>query len=468
MELARALPIPVSLSRGGLSTRACASPVACALAVSAFLASSFLPGSPLAAGALEAQERPHAFVGARILPVTGAEIPSGTLIAQGGRITAVGASDEIALPPDAVVHSVEGKVLMPGLVDSHSHIGGGDGGDASGAIHGEVRILDALNPLDDRLRTARAGGLTTVNIMPGSGHLMSGQTAYVKLRYGRRIEDMLICTDPLGEICGGMKMANGTNPMGNPTFPQTRARAAAVVRARFQAALEYREKVAAAGDDASRLPPRDLQLEALAQILDGTRMVHFHTHRHDDILTAIRLSEEFGFRVVLHHVSDGWLAADAIAEAGVGSSIILVDSPGGKLEAMNADYRTGAALERAGAQVGFHTDDGISDSRFFLRQAAVAVRAGMSREAALRAMTIENARMMDLGDRVGSLEVGKDADFIVLSGDPLSAYTRVEESWIEGIRVFDLDDPIDRAYAVGGYGLIPISERIGLNREGGR
>jgi imidazolonepropionase-like amidohydrolase len=194
-------------------------------------------------------------------------------------------------------------------------------------------------------------------------------------------------------------------------------------------------------------------LESLAEVLDGKRIVHHHTHRHDDILTVLRLQKEFGFRVVLHHVSEAWKVADEIAAAGVPSSIIVIDSPGGKLEAVDLLMINGAALERAGADVAFHTDDGITDSRWFIRSAALGVRSGMSREKALEAMTLAGARMMDVADRVGSLERGKDADFIILSGDPLSTYTHVEQTWVEGAKVFDRSDPRDRVYAVGGYGV---------------
>jgi imidazolonepropionase-like amidohydrolase len=181
-------------------------------------------------------------------------------------------------------------------------------------------------------------------------------------------------------------------------------------------------------------------------------VVHHHTHRHDDILTVLRLAQEFGFRVVLHHVSEGWKVADEIARAGAPCSIIVVDSPGGKLEARDLSWQTGAVLEKAGVKVAFHTDDWITDSRLFLRSAGLAVRAGMSREAALRGLTLEAAHMLDLGDRTGSLEVGKDADFAVLSGDPLSVYTAVLETWVEGQKVFDRSDPADRLWALGGFG----------------
>ena len=398
---------------------------------------------------LSAQTVPVAFRGARIIPVTGPEIPSGTVVVQGGKIIAIGAS--VTIPAGARVVDATGKVIMPGLVDTHSHIGGGAGGDRSDPIQGEVRILDAIDPRDDGIQRAQAGGLTTVNIMPGSGHLMSGQTAYVKLRDTTSIEGMLFCRDLQHDVCGGMKMANGTNPRGASPFPGTRGKAASLVREQFVRAQEYRRKLAEAATDSTKRPARDLELEALVEVLEGRRVVHFHTHRADDILTVLRLQREFGFRLVLQHVSEGWRVADQIAAAGVPASVIVIDAPGGKLEAADLSLGTAAALARAGATFGFHTDDGITDSRWFLRSAALAMRAGLSRDLALRAMTINGARMLDLADRVGSLEVGKDADLIVLSGDPFSVGARVEQTWVDGVKVFDLSDPRDRLYAEGGY-----------------
>jgi imidazolonepropionase-like amidohydrolase len=180
--------------------------------------------------------------------------------------------------------------------------------------------------------------------------------------------------------------------------------------------------------------------------------VHHHTHRHDDVLTAIRLAKEFGFRMVLQHVSEAWKVAPEIAASGFPVSSIVLDSPGGKLEAMDVSNRNGAVLEKAGVLVGFHTDDGVTDSRHFLRSAAFAVRDGMSREKALEALTIAGAKMLDLQARIGSLETGKEADFILLSGDPFSVYTKVLETFVEGKRVFDRTDPKDFLFATGGYG----------------
>ena len=188
------------------------------------------------------------------------------------------------------------------------------------------------------------------------------------------------------------------------------------------------------------------------EVLEGKRVVHHHTHRHDDILTVLRLQQEFGFKVVLHHVSDAWMVADEIAKSGVGSSIIFIDSPGGKLETKDLRLTNGAALERAGALVGFHTDDGVTDSRWFLRMAGLAVRGGMSRQGALEALTLSGAKLLDLQSRIGSLKPGKDADFLLLSADPLSVYAHVEETWVEGAKVYDRADPRQRLYAVGGLG----------------
>ncbi|WP_218082686.1 amidohydrolase family protein [Anthocerotibacter panamensis] len=406
----------------------------------------------LSAPSLQAQEQIQVFRGAKIYPISGPPIAKGTLIVHKGKIVAVGPADQIAIPNGAKITEVTGKVLMPGLVDTHSHVGEGDGADRSAPLNPEIRILDALNVRSATLNKARAGGITTVNVMPGSGHLLSGQTVYLKLRaHARTINDLLYCKDPLKDICGGLKMANGTNSIGEPPFPGTRAKSAALARQMFVKARQYRDKIKAAKGDPQKLPERDLQMEALVQVLDGKRIVHFHTHRQDDILTAIRLGQEFGFRPVLHHVSEAWKVAQAIAAAGVPCSIITLDSPGGKLETVDLSMENGAALEKAGVPVAYHTDDGITDSRWFLRSAAIGVRAGMTRTKALEAMTLTGAKMLGLDQRVGSLEPGKDADFILLSGDPLSVYSHIEQTWVEGQNVFDRANSEERTYAVGGY-----------------
>ncbi len=400
------------------------------------------------------QTRPTAFVGARIIPIIGQPNEEGVILVQNGKITAIGDARTVRLSSDVQIIDVKGKVIMPGLVDTHSHIGEGSGADGSSPIQPEVRLFDGINPRASGIQRAQTGGITTANVMPGSGHLNSGQTLYLKLRDGAiKVEDLLIY-DQDGRYAGGIKFANGTNPIraGGGSFPGTRAKSAALVRDQFIKAQDYKAKITKAGKDTSKLPARDLAMEALVEVLDGKRVVHFHTHSHNDILTALRIQKEFGFKIVLQHVSEAWKVADEIARAKAPASIILIDSPGGKLETMDIDFRNGAMLEKAGALVGFHTDDYITDSRHFLRSAGLAVRAGMSREKALYGLTMAGAIMLELQNRIGSLENGKDADFIVLSGDPFSVYTKVEQTWVEGNKVFDRSDPKDYLTQVGGWG----------------
>ena len=405
---------------------------------------------------LSAQEEPIAFIGATIYPIEEAFIENGVLIIQDGVITAVGDS-RTRIPKGAVINDVTGKVIMPGLVDTHSHIGGGDGGDRSSAMHPDVRVMDSFNPLSPSIKKALAGGITAANVMPGSGLLMSGQTIYVKLRATSDVQQMLMCVDKDNEVCGGLKMANGTNPIGSGNSPGTRAKSAALVRSLFIEAQDYQQKVNAAQNDATKIPSRNLRLETLVEVLEGKRTVHHHTHRHDDVLTAIRLADEFGYDMVLQHVSEAYKVAKNIAASGYPSSIITLDSFGGKMEAKDFSNRNGAVLEAAGAAVGLHTDDYITDSRLFLRSAALAVREGMSREGALKAITLANAKMMRVDDRIGSFKKGKDADLIILSGDPFSVYTHVEQTWIEGQKLWDRANPEDKKVATGGYGVFRLN-----------
>lgn len=417
------------------------------LAAVALAAVVALPGA-----SARAQETPVAFVNARIVPIAGPEVERGAVVVHKGKIVAVGVN--VAPPADAQVVDCAGKTIMPGLVDTHSHVGGPSGGDGSAPIQPDCHVIDSINVRDAGFQKAQAGGVTVANVMSGSGHLLSGQTVYLKFRDGQTIDDLVIRL-PDGSPAGGIKMANGTNsirPAAGNGFPGTRAKSAALVRAQFVKAQEYRDKLKRAGDDPAKRPARDLALEPLVDVLEGRRVVHHHTHRADDILTVLRLSKEFGFKVVLHHVSEGWKVAPQIAAAKAACSVIVIDAPGGKPEAQDLSLDTGRILDEAGALVGFHTDDGITDSRVFLRSAALAVRAGMKRDAALKALTINGAVMLDLQDRVGSLEVGKDADLVVLSGDPLSVYTQVLQTWIDGEKVFDRSNPDDYLFAVGGYG----------------
>ena len=393
----------------------------------------------------------QAFVGARIVPVSSEVIEEGTLLVRDGKIEQVGPVKDVIIPDGAVRIDVTGKTIIPGLICTHSHIGWGGGGDSSEPIQPECHTLDSVDVRSASFMRARAGGLTLVNQMPGSGHLISGRTTYLKLRDGGTVEDLLV-HDASGWPMGGLKMANGTNSQRSAPFPGTRAKSASLVRQAYVKAQEYQAKIARAEGDPEKMPEGDLRMEALVEALEGKRIVHHHTHRHDDILTVLRLKKEFGFEVVLHHVSDAWKVAREIAAADAACSLIVVDSPGGKLEARDIKLENGAVLEEEGVNVAFHTDDWITDSRLFLRSAALGVRAGMSREGALRALTLSGAEMLGLADRTGSLAVGKDADFAVLSGDPFSVYTQILQTWVEGKQVFDRTNPEHLLFAIGGRG----------------
>jgi imidazolonepropionase-like amidohydrolase len=404
--------------------------------------------------------------GARILPITTPPIAQGVLVIKGGKIVAVGEAGKVQIPAGARIQDATGKVIMPGIVDSHSHIGidgnptvsdSQDANEGSSPVQPGLRALDAIDPADPNIRMATSGGITTANIMPGSGNVMGGQTAYVKLR-GTTMEQMLI-----PGTLGGMKMANGTNPKGYGTrgqAPMTRMEEAALARGIFVKAQQYKDKwdayakAVAAKDKNAKEPDHDLGLDAVVQVLNGKRIVHNHTHRADDVMTVLRLSDEFHYRVVVHHGTESCEVADELAKRHIGVSFTMIDSPGGKPETINFSISCPARLEKAGVKVAFNTDDPITNSRLLLRSAALGVRGGMSEDAALKGLTIYPAEMLDLESRVGSLEVGKDADFIVLSGAPLSVYTHVIETWIEGEKVFDRNNPADLRYATGGFGVV--------------
>lgn len=403
--------------------------------------------------------------GAKILTATGKTFEPGALVVSGGKIVAVGESKRVETPKDAQEIDVTGKVIIPGLVDTHSHIGlfgrpgaGNDANEVSGPVQSIVRALDSLNPFDPSIRIAQSGGVTTANVMPGSANVIGGQTIYIKLT-GHSPTAMSIATP---ENLGGLKMANGDNPKGvyggRGQSPSTRMKVAAMQRSEFTKAQQYREKWTkyreklAAGETPDP-PTVDLAMEPLLEVLDGRRTVHFHTHRADDILTTLRLKEEFGFDLVIQHGTEAFKVIDQIAKSGAIVSHTIVDSPGGKPETVDWYDETAAMLNEAGVKVVINTDDPVTDSRFLLRTAATAVRGGLPEETALRALTLHAAQAMRLEEKIGSLEKGKDADFVVLSGEPFSIYSRVLQTYIDGECVFDLSDAEEQRFQIGGFAL---------------
>ncbi|HSQ57189.1 MAG TPA: amidohydrolase family protein, partial [Gemmata sp.] len=424
------MPLPVQLN-----------PIVLVLTVATAIAA--VPLTPRSGPAAKADDTAIVYFNARIHTGTGEKpIANGYLVVKHGKIDAVGAGKpEIA---DAKAIDLQGAVVIPGLVDTHSHIGvwsrpgvpaNTDGNETSGPVQPAVRAIDAINPDDPGFRMALAGGITTANIMPGSANVIGGQTLYVKFR-GGTVEAMRMTgrTAEGVEILGGLKMANGENPKGygknKQQAPFTRMKVAALQRETFVKAREYKKKL-----DAGEKVERDIALEPLVEVLNKKRTVHFHSHRADDLMTTVRIAEEFGFELVIQHGTEGYRIANILAKKKIPVSVTLIDAPGGKAETIGLLDENPYILDKAGVAVAINTDDSITESRFFLHTGAIAVRGGMSESATLKAMTLTAAKILHLEHRIGSLENGKDADFVVLAGAPFSTYTRVKQTFVEGKKV---------------------------------
>lgn len=417
-----------------------------------------------AGGDRKAEDTPVVYRGARIHTASGPVIEKGILVVFKGKILDVGSEDQVKIPAGAQVRDMTGKVIIPGLVDTHSHVGlfgrvgGGDGNEMTGAVQPGLRAIDAIHHDDPGVKMALAGGVTTANIMPGSGNAIGGQTLYVKFKKGF-IDTMRVLSR---SILGGIKFANGENPKGvygnKGQAPGTRMKVAALQREMLVKAQSYKRqwdnyrKEIADGKKATA-PERDIALEPLVEVLERKRTVHFHCHRADDIMTAVRLSREFQFEIVLQHCTEGYRIAAELAREGIWVSLTLIDSPGGKPEVMGLLEENAAILHKAGVKVAINTDDSVTESRFFLRTGSIAVRGGLPEDAALKALTLHGAQMLHLDDRLGSLDKGKDADFVVLSGAPFSVYTQVLETYIDGEKVFDRASQEDWTYQAGGFSM---------------
>ncbi len=361
----------------------------------------------------------------------------------GGKIAAVGRG--VAAPAGALEVDGLGKHVTPGIIDAHSHTAvDGDVNEGSHNVTAEVRIRDVLNPFDVSVYWELAGGTTTANVLHGSANAIGGQNRIVKWRWGGGPEDLLFVGAP-----EGIKFALGENPKQSnwknpkPRYPATRMGVADSIRERFQAAQDYRRRQeeyrrAAAVRGARPIPPEpDLQLEAIAEILEGRRTIHCHSYRKDEILQMLRTAEEFGVRVgTLQHVLEGYKVADEIARHGAGASGFS-DWWAYKFEVYDAIPYAFPLMRERGVTVSYNSDSDELARRLNF-EAAKAVKYGnVSPADALAFVTSNPAKQLGIADRVGSLEVGKDGDFVVWSGDPLSTSTIALETWIEGKKYFD-------------------------------
>jgi imidazolonepropionase-like amidohydrolase len=379
-----------------------------------------------------------AITGARILFGDGATLASGVLLVRDGRIAEVG--ETVTIPDDVPVIDARGKVVAPGFIDAHTHLGvheegigreGDDTNDLTDPLTPHLRALDGINPVETGLRMAAAHGVSSAVILPGSGNVIGGLGTLIKT-WGDRVDDMVV-RDPCG-----LKIAFGENPKrvygDRQKMPSTRMGTAALLREAFVKARDYDRKMTTA-EDPSKVPDRDLRHESLVRVLHGEFPLLAHAHRADDIHTALRIADEFGVGIVLQHATEAHLMADDLAARGTACVVGPTFGARGKIETQGKTFATLGALARAGVKVAICSDHPVTPSAHLRLYAALAVREGMDRADALRAVTIWPAEISGVADRVGTIAPGKDADFTVYSGDPLDPNSTVVSAWQFGRQV---------------------------------
>jgi len=390
-----------------------------------------------------------AIVNGKVMTITQGTFDPGVVLIEGGRIVAVG--EYIEIPEDAEVFDAAGKVVMPGMIDAHSHVSifpdkigweYSDGNELTDPITPHLRALDAVNPDDPGFLDLVQAGVTTVNTGPGSGNLVGGQWVCVKTNPKPRIDQMVLL-EP-----AGMKMALGENPRrvygSQNKMPSTRMGNAAVLRSALIDARNYLEKWARFETDTAEFnagssekktapvpPERNLKLEALGKVLKREMKARVHAHRADDMLTAIRICEEFNLDFTLEHATEGYKIVDVLAAKGIPVTVGPAFISRVKYELGGMNPKNPGILAKAGVKVAIQVDEG-SATKYLAINAGLAVREGMPEEEALRAVTINPAEIIGVADRVGSLEVGKDADVVVFSGHPFDYRTVAELVLVNG------------------------------------
>jgi len=413
-----------------------------ALIVSVFLfvsaASARAANSPDAAPVILIQN-------ATILTVTHGAIEHGSVLIKDGKIAAVGAN--IKAPKDAQIIDASGQYVMPGIIDCHSHIAiDGSVNEGSIAVSSIANTADVLDSDDVAIFRDLAGGVTTANILHGSANPIGGQTIVIKLRWGQPASKL-----PFEGAMPGIKFALGENPKrsnfsvpGQPRrYPATRMGVEETIRAAFTEARDYKNawdvynKRLAAGEKNLIPPRRDLRLDPLVEVLEGKRYVHSHCYREDEILMLLRVAREFGFKVrTFQHVLEGYKVADEIAAAGVGASTFS-DWWAYKVEAYDAIPYNAALMTHRGVIVSINSDD-AEEATHLNQEAAKSMKyGGLTHDEALKLVTLNPAIQLGIDKRVGSIDVGKDADLVIYNHDPLSAYAVVQKTLIDGRVYFD-------------------------------
>jgi imidazolonepropionase-like amidohydrolase len=422
-------------------TLTCAKVLICgALAVLPVAVVARTPKSP----AVGAETSPVILIqNATILTVSHGTIEHGSILIKDGKIADVGAS--VKAPKDAQVIDAAGQFVIPGIIDCHSHIAvDGSVNEGSVSVSSMVNILDVLNPDDVDIYRDLAGGVTVANVLHGSANAIGGQTVVIKLRWGQPAAKL-----PFEGALPGIKFALGENPKrsnfsrGTPRYPTTRMGVEETIRAAFTEARDYKaawdlyNKRTAAGEKNLIPPRRDLKLDPLVEVLEGKRYVHSHCYREDEILMLLRVAKEFGFKVrTFQHVLEGYKVADEIAASGAGASTFS-DWWAYKVEAYDAIPYNAALMTRRGVLVSINSDD-AEEATHLNQEAAKSIKfGGLSHDEALKLVTLNPAIQLGIDKRVGTIDIGKDADLVIYNHDPLSAYAVVQKTLIDGRVYFD-------------------------------
>jgi imidazolonepropionase-like amidohydrolase len=389
---------------------------------------------------------------ATVMTITRGTLANTDVLLRNGKIAAVG--KELKASANARVIDGTNKYVMPGIVDCHSHSMLDAINEGSLSVTSMVRTRDVLNPHDVDLYRALAGGVTTLNLLHGSANAIGGLNTVVKIKYGHPVDDFIF-----PGAMPGIKFALGENPKrSNSTpqqgqqrrFPATRMGVEEVIREAFARARDYKKtwddhRTALARREKNLIPPRrDLQLEPLVEVLEGRRLVHAHCYRADEILMLIAVANEFGFKIkTFQHTLEGYKVAKEIAQHGAGASI-FADNWAYKIEAYDAIPYNAAIMTRAGVNVSMNSDSDERARRLNI-EAAKAMRYGdLSEDEALKLITWNPAWQLGIQGRVGSIEVGKDADIAIWNGHPLSVYSRVDTTFVDGEILFDRERDLAR------------------------
>ncbi|NPV43909.1 MAG: amidohydrolase [Firmicutes bacterium] len=378
----------------------------------------------------------------RVLTMAGKDFEKATILVENGKILDVGS--RVTIPEGAEVIDVSGMVVMPGIIDAHAHLGiyeegigdeGEDTNEMTDPVTPHLRAIDAVNPEDKGFEDARENGITAVLTGPGSANVIGGEQIVIKT--AGRVVDSMVVKNP-----AGLKVAFGENPkrvyQAQKKTPSTRMATAALLRENLVKAQNYMKKLERGKEDPDKEPDRDLKMESLVRVLKGEIPLRAHAHRADDIMTAVRIAEEFNVKIVIEHCTEGHKIADELAKRGIPAVVGPSLTARVKVELKDRTFKTPGILAKAGVTVALMTDHPVIPVHYLPLSAALAVRDGMDEEEALKAITINPARICGVDDRLGSLEKGKDADIVVFDRWPLDVNARTKLVIIDGKIVHSL------------------------------